>query len=120
MVVIKKRSNVITVPFEGFDLEFRANDENIKNMVKVGKNLEAEAQKIVAETEDEKAYDVLFDMTKAAWCDLFDEAAFEQVYEFSDKTTVDTMVYLFETIQIVTNEWEKRNSGDALKKYLGG
>ena len=44
MVVIKKRSNVIPVEFDGFTLEFLANDKNIRNMEAVGKKLKNEGQ----------------------------------------------------------------------------
>lgn len=118
MVVIKKRSNVIPVDFGEFTLEFVANDKNIRNMEAVGKKLKNEGQK-VADTEDEKAFDALQTMVKESWVDLFDEEAYNKVYAYSDESTVDTMVYLLETISGVVSEWEKRNNGDALKKYLG-
>ena len=118
MVVIKKRSNVIPVEFDGFTLEFVANDKNILNMQEVGKKLQKEGQK-VADTEDEKAFDALQGMVKESWVGLFDEEAYNKVYAYSDESTVDTMVYLLETISGVVDEWEKRNNGDVLKKYLG-
>ncbi|EPT35831.1 hypothetical protein [Streptococcus agalactiae] len=118
MVVIKKRSNVIPVDFEEFQLEFAANDKNILNMQEVGKKLQKEGQK-VADTEDEKAFDALQVMVKESWVGLFDEEAYNKVYAYSDESTVDTMVYLLETISGVVDEWAQRNNGDALKKYLG-
>ncbi|MEX2784444.1 hypothetical protein AB3331_04570 [Streptococcus sp. H49] len=118
MAVIKKRSNVIPVDFGEFQIEFRVNDKNIKNMEEVGKKLKSEGEKL-AKTEDAQAFDVLHDLVKGAWIELFDAETFEKVYEFSDETTVDTMAYLLETITLITKEWEKRNNADALKKYLG-
>lgn len=118
MVVIKKRSNVIPVEFEDFTLEFLANDKNIHKMDVVGKKLQKEGQE-VADTEDDKAFEALQVMVKESWVELFDEEAYNKVYTYSDESTVDTMVYLLETISGVLDEWEKRNNGDALKKYLG-
>lgn len=118
MVVIKKRSNVIPVEFEDFTLEFLANDKNIHKMDVVGKKIQKEGQE-VADTEDDKAFDALQVMVKESWVELFDEEAYNKVYAYSDESTVDTMVYLLETISGVLDEWEKRNNGDALKKYLG-
>lgn len=118
MVVIKKRSNVIPVDFGEFQLEFAANDKNILNMEAVGKKLQEEGQK-VAELGDDKAFEGLRELVKTSWTDLFDEAAYEKVYAFSDETTTDTMAYLLDTINQVVNEWANRNNGDALKKYLG-
>ncbi|WP_271328029.1 hypothetical protein [Lactococcus muris] len=118
MVVIKKRSNVIPVEFDGFTLEFVANDKNILNMQEVGKKLQKEGQK-VADTEDGKAFDALQAMVKESWVGLFDEDTYNKVYVYSGESTVDTMVYLLETISGVVGEWERRNNGDALKKYLG-
>ena len=40
MVVIKKISNIIPVDFGEFQLEYVANDENIKRMKTIGQNLE--------------------------------------------------------------------------------
>ncbi|MEY8462513.1 hypothetical protein [Streptococcus merionis] len=118
MVVIKKRNNVIPVEFEDFTLEFLANDKNIRKMEAVGKKLQKEGQE-VADTEEEKAFDALQVMVKESWIELFDEDAYDKVYAFSGESTVDTMVYLLEVISGVVDEWEKRNNGDALKKYLG-
>lgn len=118
MVVIKKRSNVIPIEFEDFTLEFLANDKNIHKMDVVGKKLQKEGQE-VADTEDDKAFEALQVMVKESWVELFDEEAYNKVYAYSDESTVDTMVYLLETISGVLDEWEKRNNGDALKKYLG-
>lgn len=118
MVVIKKRSNVIPVEFEDFTLEFVANDNNIRKMETVGKKLKKDGQE-VADTENEKAFDALQVMVKESWTELFDEEAYNKVYAYSDESTVDTMVYLLEVISGVIGEWEKRNNGDALKKYLG-
>lgn len=118
MVVIKKRSNVIPVDFGEFTIEFVANDKNIRNMEAVGKKLQKEGQQ-VSDTEDEKAFDALQTMVKESWVDLFNEEAYNKVYAYSDESTVDTMVYLLEVISGVVGEWEKRNNGDALKKYLG-
>lgn len=118
MVVIKKRSNVIPVEFEDFTLEFIANDKKIRDMVEIGKKLEKEGEK-VAETEDEKALDVLQDMVKESWSELFDEVAYNKVYSFSGESTIDSMLYLLEAISGIVDEWAQRNNGDALKKYLG-
>lgn len=118
MVVIKKRNNVIPVEFGEFALEFVANDANIRKMESIGKKLQKEGQQ-VAETEDEKAFDTLQIMVKESWVELFDEEAYNKVYAFSGESTVDSMAYLLETINGVVNEWEQRNNGDALKKYLG-
>lgn len=118
MVVIKKRSNVIPVDFGEFVIEFNANDANIRNMQAVGKKMEVEGAKL-AETEDGNAFEVLHDMVKGSWVELFGEEAFRKVYAFSDETTVDAMAYLLEAISGVIKEWEQSNNGDALKKYLG-
>lgn len=119
MVVIQKRSNVIPVDFGEFKIEFRANDKNINNMVAVGKKLEKKSQELLDKKEDEQAFEVLRDLVKDSWTDLFDEEAYNKVYAFSDETTIDTMSYLLESINLVVSEFEKRNNGEALKKYLG-
>lgn len=46
MVVIKKLSNIIPVDFGEFQLEYVANDENIKRMKTIGQNLEKRAEKL--------------------------------------------------------------------------
>lgn len=118
MVVIKKRNNAIPVDFGEFTLEFVANDKNIHKMEAIGKKLKKEGEEL-AKTEDSKAFEVLQGMVQESWTELFDEEAYNKVYAYSDESTVDTMVYLLEVISGVVGEWEKRNNGDALKKYLG-
>ena len=118
MVVIKKRDNVIPVDFGGFELEFVANDKNIHKMESVGKKLKKDGEKL-ANTEDSKAFETLQDLVKGSWTELFDQDAYNKVYDFSNGSTVDTMAYLLEAITGVIEEWEKRNNTDALKKYLG-
>ena len=118
MVVIKKRDNVIPVDFGEFKLEFVANDKNIHKMESVGKKLKKDGEKL-ANTEDSKAFEMLQDLVKGSWTELFDQDAYNKVYDFSNGSTVDTMAYLLEAITGVIEEWEKRNNTDALKKYLG-
>ena len=118
MVVIKKRDNVIPVDFGEFRLEFVANDKNIHKMESVGKKLKKDGEKL-ANTEDSKAFETLQDLVKGSWTELFDQDAYNKVYDFSNGATVDTMAYLLEAITGVIEEWEKRNNTDALKKYLG-
>ena len=118
MVVIKKRDNVIPVDFGEFKLEFVANDQNIHKMESVGKKLKKDGEKL-ANTEDSEAFETLQDLVKGAWTELFDQDAYNKVYDFSNGSTVDTMAYLLEAITGVIAEWEKRNNTDALKKYLG-
>lgn len=118
MVVIKKRDNVIPVDFGEFKLEFVANDQNIHKMEKLGTILKIEGEKL-AKTEDSKAFETLQDLVKGSWTELFDQDAYNKVYDFSNGSTVDTMAYLLEAITGVIAEWEKRNNTDALKKYLG-
>lgn len=118
MVVIKKRDNVISVDFGEFKLEFVANDQNIHKMESVGKKLKKDGEKL-ANTEDSEAFETLQDLVKGSWTELFDQDAYNKVYDFSNGSTVDTMVYLLEAITGVIAEWEKRNNTDALKKYLG-
>lgn len=118
MVVIKKRDNVIPVDFGEFKLEFVANDQNIHKMESVGKRLKKDGEKL-ANTEDSEAFETLQDLVKGSWTDLFDQDAYNKVYDFSNGSTVDTMAYLLEVITGVIAEWEKRNNTDALKKYLG-
>jgi hypothetical protein len=118
MVVIKKRDNVIPVDFGEFKLEFVANDQNIHKMESVGKKLKKDGEKL-ANTEDSKAFETLQDLVKGSWTELFDQDAYNKVYDFSNGSTVDTMAYLLEAITGVIAEWEKRNNTDALKKYLG-
>ncbi len=118
MVVIKKRDNVIPVDFGEFKLEFVANDKNIHKMESVGKKLKKDGEKL-ANTEDSKAFETLQDLVKGSWTELFDQDAYNKVYDFSNGSTVDTMAYLLEVITGVIEEWEKRNNTDALKKYLG-
>lgn len=119
MVVIKKRDNVIPVDFGEFKLEFVANDQNIHKMESVGKKLKKDGEKL-ANTEDSEAFETLQDLVKGSWTELFDQDAYNKVYDFSNGSTVDTMAYLLEVITGVIAEWEKRNNTDALKKYLGG
>ena len=118
MVVIKKRDNVIPVDVGEFKLEFVANDKNIHKMESVGKKLKKDGEKL-ANTEDSKAFETLQDLVKGSWTELFDQDAYNKVYDFSNGSTVDTMAYLLEAITGVIAEWEKRNNTDALKKYLG-
>ena len=118
MVVIKKRNNVIPVDFGEFRHEFVANDKNIHKMESVGKKLKKHGEKL-ANTEDSKAFETLQDLVKGSWTELFDQDAYNKVYDFSNGSTVDTMAYLLEAITGVISEWEKRNNTDALKKYLG-
>ena len=118
MVVIKKRDNVIPVDFGEFKLEFVANDQNIHKMESVGKKLKKDGEKL-ANTEYSKAFETLQDLVKGSWTELFDQDAYNKVYDFSNGSTVDTMAYLLEAITGVIAEWEKRNNTDALKKYLG-
>ncbi|RKW07728.1 MAG: hypothetical protein D8H99_02205 [Streptococcus sp.] len=118
MVVIKKRDNVIPVDFGEFKLEFVANDQNIHKMESVGKRLKKDGEKL-ANTEDSEAFETLQDLVKGSWTELFDQDAYNKVYDFSNGSTVDTMAYLLEAITGVIAEWEKRNNTDALKKYLG-
>lgn len=118
MVVIKKRDNVIPVDFGEFTLEFIANDNNIHKMESVGKKLKKDGEKL-ANTEDSKAFETLQDLVKESWTELFDQDAYNKVYDFSNGSTVDTMAYLLEAITGVIAEWEQRNNTDALKKYLG-
>lgn len=118
MVVIKKRDNVIPVDFGEFKLEFVANDKNIHKMESVGKKLKKDGEKL-ANTEDSETFETLQDLVKGSWTELFDQDAYNKVYDFSNGSTVDTMAYLLEAITGVIAEWEKRNNTDALKKYLG-
>lgn len=118
MVVIKKRDNVIPVDFGEFKLEFVANDKNIHKMESVGKKLKKDGEKL-ANTEDSEAFETLQDLVKGSWTELFDQDAYNKVYDFSNGSTVDTMAYLLEAITGVIAEWEKRNNTDVLKKYLG-
>ena len=97
MVVIKKRDNVIPVDFGEFKLEFVANDKNIHKMESVGKKLKKDGEKL-ANTEDSKAFETLQDLVKGSWTELFDQDAYNKVYDFSNGSTVDTMAYLLEVI----------------------
>lgn len=114
MVVIKKRDNVIPIDFGEFKLEFVANDQNIQKMESVGKKLKKDGEKL-ANTEDSEAFETLQDLVKGSWTELFDQDAYNKVYDFSNGSTVDTMAYLLEAITGVIAEWEKRNNTDALK-----
>ena len=87
-------------------------------MESVGKKLKKDGEKL-ANTEDSKAFETLQDLVKGSWTELFDQDAYNKVYDFSNGSTVDTMAYLLEAITGVIAEWEKRNNTDALKKYLG-
>ncbi|MGQ7564213.1 hypothetical protein ACTGYT_09665 [Streptococcus suis] len=117
MVVIAKRSNVIPVDFGEFTLEYRANDENIKRMKEIGENLTARGEAL-KETDGEDVLQELYEAVKASWIELFDEEAFNKVYAFSDNTTTETVLYLFETIEGIVAEFEQLNATDSLKKYL--
>lgn len=117
MVVIAKRSNIIPVDFGEFQLEYRANDENIKRMKSIGDNLQERGNKL-KESDEEKALNGLHEIVKEAWVELFDEAAFDKVYAFADNTTTIAMLYLIEAIKGIVTEFESRHSQDALKKYL--
>lgn len=118
MVVIKKRNNVIPVDFEDFKLEFKANDASIKNLTKIEKQLEKLEKQLNEQGYTESFLDNLKDTVKGYWVDLFDEEAFEKVYEYSDKWVLDTFVYLLATIRGILEEFEGLNNQDALSKYL--
>lgn len=81
--------------------------------------MKREVKNCLIKKEDEQAFEVLRDLVKDSWTELFDEEAYNKVYAFSDETTIDTMSYLLESINLVVSEFEKRNNGEALKKYLG-
>lgn len=117
MVVIAKRSNIIPVDFGEFKLEYQANDENIKRMKEIGENLQKRGEDLKKYDGDD-AIEKLHDVVKASWVELFDEEAFNKVYDFSGKTTTDTMIYLIEAIKGIVAEFENRHSQDSLKKYL--
>lgn len=119
MVVIAKRSNVIPVDFGEFKLEYHANDDNIKRMKEIGKNLEQRGENLKG-VNDENALQELYEAVKASWIELFDEDAFDKVYAFSDNTTTTVTLYLFETIEGIINEFKSLNdsSSNSLKKYL--
>lgn len=119
MVVIKKRSNIIPVDFGEFQLEYVANDENIKRMKTIGQNLEKRAEKL-KKTDDESAFKEAYKASKDSWTELFDEEAFDKVYKFSGETTTDTIYYLIQTIRGIVTEFENRHSEKAIKKYLEG
>lgn len=118
MVVIKKRNNIIPVDFEDFKLEFKANDASIKNLTKIEKQLEEHEKQLNEQEYSESFLDDLKDTVKGYWIDLFDEAAFEKVYDYSDGATLDTFLYLIATIRGILEEFEGLNNQDALSKYL--
>ena len=114
MVVIKKISNIIPVDFGEFQLEYVANDENIKRMKTIGQNLEKRAKRL-EEADDESAFKEAYKASKDSWTELFDEEAFEKVYKFSGETTTDTIYYLIQAIRGIVSEFENRNSEQAIK-----
>lgn len=118
MVVIKKRNNVIPVDFEDFKLEFKANDESIKKLTQIENKLKEDEKRINEQGFSDSFWDELKETVKGYWVDLFDEEAFEKVYEYSDGTIIDTFVYLIAAIRGILEEYEGLNNQDALSKYL--
>lgn len=118
MVVIKKRNNVIPVDFEDFKLEFKANDASIKNLTKIEKQLKEHEERLNEQEYSESFLDDLKDTVKSYWVSLFDEAAFEKVYDYSDGTTLDAFLYLIAAIRGILEEYEGLNNQNALSKYL--
>lgn len=119
MVVIKKLSNIIPVDFGEFQLEFVANDENIKRMKVIGQKIEERAKNL-DETNEDLAFEQAYNAAKDSWTELFDEDAFEKVYKFSGETTTYTVYYLIQTIRGIVTEFENNNSQEAINKYLEG
>lgn len=117
MVVIKKRSNVIPIDFGEFQLEYRSNDESIKRLNQISKNIEQRGRQL-QELDDEAALDALHAAVREGWVELFDKEAFEKVYAFSENTTVDAALYLVQTINGIISEINARNSAETLSKYL--
>ena len=74
MVVIKKLSNIIPVDFGEFQLEYVANDENIKRIKTIGQNMEKRAKKL-EKADDESAFKEAYKASKDSWTELFDEEA---------------------------------------------
>lgn len=121
MVVIKKRDNVIPVDFGDFQLSFVTNDESMKSLARVKKQLEKFEKEVKTLNKDDVDEEYLvesYEKIKQLWLELFSEEDFNKVYEFSDQDSDTMFVYLIQVILGIANEQEKRNSEDELSKYL--
>lgn len=117
MVVIKKRQSVIPVDFGEFQLEFSVTDENIKKIQDFGKELDGHAQKIV-ENQDQSDLDKVKDILVLAFDGIFGPGSFEKVYEFSGRSTINTLNYYFEAMNGIEEEQVSAGNQELLKKYL--
>lgn len=112
MVVIKKIENVIPIDFGEFVLEFSVSDENLEKLDIAKKQYEESDL-----DKAEKLSDVS-DVIKDIWITLFSEEDFNKVFNFAGQSTVNTTVYLAQTILGINTELEVRNSLVNVEEYL--
>lgn len=120
MIQFKKTSNVIPIDFGEFRLEFVANDDNMARMSELGKKLQDRTNVYLNENVDDRGtLEAIQSITKEAWDELFGVGTYDRVYDFSGNSSVYTLSYLLETIEGITDEYERQMGGNGnLKKYL--
>lgn len=117
MVKFNKRNNVIPVDFGEFKFEFKANDENLKKLSKVGDFLK-DRMASLGEKPDIEAFDGMASIVADAWNEIFGQGAYDKVFEFAGESTVTTVIYFLETVSGINAEYDGQLDNDVLAKYL--
>lgn len=118
MVVIKRFENTIPVDFGEFTLNFAANDKNLKELDRLGKELgklEEQANNMKGTTED---LDTIFNMSKDIWESLFDEDVFKRVYSLANESSISCLLFAIQMIKGLLEEVGNTYKEDKLLKYL--
>lgn len=118
MVVIKKRSNIIPVDFEDFKLEFVYSDENLRKLKNLDNQIKALNEQLNNTEDIDVALNDLEKLARLSFDNLFNVGAYDQVYNFANKSVVLTVRYLYEVVNGLAVEIDEQFGADALAKYL--
>lgn len=117
MIKFNKKNNVVPIDFGEFQLEFVANDDNLKRMEQVG-NKAKETIKEVENLSDLEALDTYKQAIQEAWDALYGEGTFEKVYDFAGRSILTTSSYFFEMIDGIQKAYHSQLDVDSLSKYV--
>lgn len=117
MVKIVRRNNIIPLNFDDeFTIEFVANDKTIEKLLETQKWLADQEEKISSLTEESiREYTPI---VQEAVDRVFGNGVFEKVYAFAYESTADAILYFYEGMNAISEEYQKRFKNEKVTKFL--
>lgn len=120
-IKIQTQDAFIPVEIGDITLKFDISDESIKNFRKNATNAQRELNEITINDDDEKALEQCKDVLERGFTMMFDETAFQKIYDISPSVVI-VMQYFEQITEGISKELKKRGLTESTKskanKYL--